>query len=147
MVSHWSFSDSKFSQVSRTFLSIVPNLNNAVVSMVSTSPLISMSSTPCTRLLVTVQRAPITIGITFILMLYCFYRSLARSRYLSLFVFFQFDPVISWIDKVHKSAGSLFCWLSLGLVVTIIIMIINNNFVITTIIILKFDSSFIKKKI
>ena len=35
MVSHWSLSDSKFPQVSRTLLSILTDLNNAVVWTVS----------------------------------------------------------------------------------------------------------------
>ena len=44
MVIHWSLSDSKSPQVSRTLLNILVLLNNAVVWMVSTSPLISKSS-------------------------------------------------------------------------------------------------------
>ena len=46
--SHQSLRDSKFSQVSRTLLSIMADLNNAVVWMVSTCPLISKSSCPFT---------------------------------------------------------------------------------------------------
>ena len=38
MVFHWSLSDSKSPQVSRTLLSILAVLNNAVVWMVSTRP-------------------------------------------------------------------------------------------------------------
>ena len=53
MVSHWSFSDSKSPQVSRTLLSIQADLNNAVVWMVSTRPLISKSSRPFINSLVT----------------------------------------------------------------------------------------------
>ena len=41
MVFHWSLSDSKSPQVSRTFLSILAILSNAVVSMVTTRPAIS----------------------------------------------------------------------------------------------------------
>ena len=44
MDSYWSLIDRKFPQVSRTFLIILSDFNNAVVSMVSTHPLISMSS-------------------------------------------------------------------------------------------------------
>ena len=47
MVSHWSLGDSKTPQVSRTLLSILADLNNAVVWMVSTRPLISKFSCPC----------------------------------------------------------------------------------------------------
>ena len=50
MVSHWSLSKSKSSQVSRTLLTILANLDNAIVWMLSTHPLISRSSNPCTIL-------------------------------------------------------------------------------------------------
>ena len=84
MVSHWSLSD-KFSQVSRTLLSILADINNAVIWMVSTRPVISKSSSPCTNPLVTVPRAQITIGIIINFMFHRFFNSLARSRYLSSF--------------------------------------------------------------
>ena len=61
MVFHWSLSDSKFPHVSRTFLSILADLNHVVVWMVSTRPLISKSSNPFKNPSVTVPRAPITI--------------------------------------------------------------------------------------
>ena len=60
---HWSLSDSKSPQVSRTLLGILAVLNNAVVWMVSTRPLTSKSSSPFSNHLVTVPNAPITIGI------------------------------------------------------------------------------------
>ena len=85
MVSHWSLRDSKSPQVSRTLLSILADLNNAVVWMVSTRSLIVMSSSSFTNLLVTVPRSSITIGITATLMFHSFLISLARSRYLSFF--------------------------------------------------------------
>ena len=56
-------SGSKPPQVSRTLLSILLDLNNVVVWMVSTRPLISKSSNPFNNPLVTVPKAPITIGI------------------------------------------------------------------------------------
>ena len=46
MVFHWISSDSKFPLVSRTFLSILAVLNNAVVWIVSTCPPTSKSSVP-----------------------------------------------------------------------------------------------------
>ena len=46
MVFHWSFSDNKSPQVSRTLLSILAVFNNAVVWMVSTCPPTSKSSSP-----------------------------------------------------------------------------------------------------
>ena len=64
MVSHLSLSDSKSLQVSRALLTILADLNNAVVWMVFTRPLISKSSCPWINPLVTVPRAPIALGIT-----------------------------------------------------------------------------------
>ena len=80
-----SLRDSRSFKVSRTLLSILADLNSAVVWMVSTRPLISKSSSPCTSLLVTVPSVPITIGITVIFTFHSFLSSLARSKYLSLF--------------------------------------------------------------
>ena len=86
MVFHWSLSDSKSPQVSRTLLSILAVFNNAVVWMVSTQSLTSKSSRPFNNPLVTVPKAPITIGIIVTFMFHnFFFNSLARSRYLSLF--------------------------------------------------------------
>ena len=85
MVFHWSLSDSKSPQVSRTLLSILAVLNNAVVWMVSTRPPTSKSSSPFSNSLVTVPNAPITIGIIVTCMFHSFFSSLARSRYLSFF--------------------------------------------------------------
>ena len=85
MIFHWSVSDRKCSQVSRTLLSILADLNNAVVWIVSARPLISKSFNPRTNPLMTVSNAPIKIGITVTFMLHCFFSSLARSRFLYLF--------------------------------------------------------------
>ena len=85
MVFHWSLSDSNSPQVSRTFLSILAVLNNAVVWMVSTRPPTSKSSSPFSNPLVTVPNAPITISIIVTYMFHSFFNSLARSRYLSFF--------------------------------------------------------------
>ena len=52
MASHWSLNDSKSPQISRTLLSILADLNKAVVWMVSTHPLISKSFSPCVNLLI-----------------------------------------------------------------------------------------------
>ena len=64
MVFHWSLSDSNSPQVSRTLLSILADLNNVVVWMVSTCPLISKSSSPFTKPLGIIPSALITTGIT-----------------------------------------------------------------------------------
>ena len=85
MVFHWSLSDNMSPQISRTLLSILANLNNVVMWMVSTHPPTSKSSSPFNNLSMTVPRAPIIIGIIIIFMFHSFFNSLARSRYLSLF--------------------------------------------------------------
>ena len=85
MVFHWSLSDSKSPQVSRTLLSIVTVRNNAVVWMVSTYPPTTKSSGPFNNPLFTVPKAPIIIGLIVTYMFYIFSDSLARSGYLSFF--------------------------------------------------------------
>ena len=87
MVFHWSLSDSKSPQVSRTRLSILAVLSNAVVWIVSTRPPTSKSSRPFNNPLVIVPNAPITIGAIVTFMFHSFFNSLARSRYLSFFSF------------------------------------------------------------
>ena len=101
MVFHWSLSDSKAPQVSRTRLSILAVLSNAVVWIVSTRPLTSKSSRPFNNPLVTVPNAPITIGTIVTFMFHSFFNSLARSRYLSFFsLSFTF---ILWSTGTAKS--------------------------------------------
>ena len=73
------------SPLSRTLLSILAVRNNVVVWMVSTLLPLSNSSSPFNNPLVTVPKAPITIGIIVTLMFHSFFNSLARSKYLSLF--------------------------------------------------------------
>ena len=100
MVFHWSLSDSKSPQVSRTLLSILAVLNNAVVWMVSTRPPTSKSFSPFSNPLVTVPNAPITIGIIVTSMFHSFFISLARSRYLFFSHSFSF---ILWSAGTAKS--------------------------------------------
>ena len=85
MVFHWRLSDSKSPQVSITLLSILAVFNNAVVWVVSTRPVTSKSSRHFNNPLLTVPKAPITIGIIVTFMVHSFFNSLARSTYLSLF--------------------------------------------------------------
>ena len=66
-------SDSKYPQVSRTLLSILVVLNNAVVWMVSTRLPTSISSSPFINPLATVPKAPITIGIIVTRMFHSFF--------------------------------------------------------------------------
>ena len=70
---YWSLSDSKSPRLSRSLLAILADLNNAVFWMVSTRPLISKSSSPCTNPLVTMQSAPITISIIHTFMFHSFF--------------------------------------------------------------------------
>ena len=72
MAFSWSFSNSKSPQVSKTLLSILAFLNNAVVWKVSTRPPTSKSSSLLNNPLVTVPNAPITIGIIVTFMFHSF---------------------------------------------------------------------------
>ena len=123
-VFHWSLSDSKSLQVSRTLLSILGVLNNAVVWMVSTRPLTSKSSSSLNNPLVTVPKAPITIVIYVTFMFHSFFQSPSKVEVLILlFTFFQFYSVVSQDRKVDHFANFLFLffffffgWLLFGLV-------------------------------
>ena len=109
MVFHWSLSDSKSPQVSRTLLSILAVLNNAVVRMVSTRPPTSKSSSPFSNPLVTVPKAPITIGIIVTYMFHSFFQFPSKIEVLILlFTFFQFYSVVSRDSKVNNFASTLF---------------------------------------
>ena len=69
---HQSVSDSKPPQISRTLLSILADLNNFVVWMVSTWPLVSKSSSLFIKPLAVVPSAPVIFGITVTCMFYSF---------------------------------------------------------------------------
>ena len=108
MISLRSLSDSKSPLVSRTLLSILANLNSAVVWMVSTSHLISKSSSPFANPLMTVPRAPCY---TF------FFNSLGMSRYLSFFsLSFNFTL---WSTRTAKFM------IRLSIIIIIIILLIR----------------------
>ena len=81
MVFHWSLS----ARVSRTLLSILAVLSNAVIWIVSTRPPTSKSFRPFDNPFVIVPKAPITIGTIVTFMFHSFFNSLARPRYLSFF--------------------------------------------------------------
>ena len=85
MVFHWSLSDSKSPQVSRTRRRILAVLSNAVVWIVSARLPTSKSSRLFNNPLVIVPKAPITIDKIVTFMFYSLFNSLARSRYLSFF--------------------------------------------------------------
>ena len=118
MVSRLSMNDCKAPQVSRALLSILADLNNAVVWMVSTRPVISNSSSPITNPLGIFPRAPTTNGITVTYVFHSCFSPLARPRYLSLFSF-SFIYTL-WYTGTAKSTIRqvlYFCWLSQRLVV------------------------------
>ena len=147
MIFHWSLSNSKSPQVSRTLLSILADLSNAivwmvlrpllsiqfklcnaVVWMVSICPLIPKSSIPFTNPLGIVPCPPTTIDIAVTFLFHSFFSSLAISRYLSFFsstfIYTQWSArtVKFTILQVLISFFFFFfffchCWLSLGLVV------------------------------
>ena len=85
MVCHWSLSDSKSPQVSRTLLSILADLNITVVKVVSPCFLISKSSHPFINPLGIVSSALYYWYHCHLHVPYFFFNSQARSRYLSLF--------------------------------------------------------------
>ena len=101
MVFHWSLSDSKSPQVSRTRLRILAVLSKVVIWIVSTRPPTYKSSRPLNNHLVIVPNAPMTIGTPVTFMFHSFFNSLARSRYLSFFsLSFRF---ILWSAGTAKS--------------------------------------------
>ena len=108
MVFHWSLSDSKSPQVSRTLLSILSVFKNAVVWMVSTRSPTSKSSRPFNNPLVTVPKAPITIGIIVTFMFHSFFQFSSKVKVLiSLFTFFQFYSVVCRDRNVDNFADFL----------------------------------------
>ena len=105
----WSLKESSSLQVSRTLLSILANLNNAVLWMVSILPPIFDSSNPLFNALETVPSAPTTIGITVTWMFHRFFLVLWQSPiFVYLFTFFSFYFAVCWNGKIHNTASSLF---------------------------------------
>ena len=90
--------------------------------MVSTRGLTSKSSSLRINPLVTVPRAPITIGIIVTFMFPIFFYFPSKVELLKLLLtFFQFYSVISRDHKVHNSASSLF-FIIISIIVIIIYM-------------------------
>ena len=85
MVFYWSLSDSVSPQVSRTLLSILAVFNNAVFWIFSTRPPTSKSSRPFNNPLVTVPKAPMTIGTIVTLMFHIFFQFSSKVEILILF--------------------------------------------------------------
>ena len=118
MAFHWSLIDSKSPQVSRTLLSILAVLNNAVTSIISTRPPTSKSSRPFNSPLFYCAKSanhnwynwPFHIP-------QIFQFSCKVEELILLFTFFQFYSVVNQDGKVNNFANALLiCWLLLGLV-------------------------------
>ena len=118
----WSFTgvwvNANILNVSSTILNILADLNNAVVWMVSFQSLIFKASTPSTSIwgLFWLRQLQFVSPSSSCSITFC---SPARSYCLSLFLFFffYFPPKVRLEEKVYYSVGSLFCWISQGLVV------------------------------
>ena len=103
--------------------------------MVSTRPPTFKSSSPFNNPLVTVPKAPITIGIIVTSMLYSFFQFSCKVEVLILlFTFFQFYSGVSWNSKVDNFADSLLFFLG-G------VIIIRSSLLAEIIIIIIFASS------
>ena len=108
-------SDNKSLQFSRTRLSILADLNNAVAWTVSTCPFISKSSCLFTNPLRIVPSAPIRIGITVTFMFHsCWFFFLFSGKVQVLFFFFHFllflicDPPARQIPQYDRIRWSIF---------------------------------------
>ena len=114
VVFHWSLSVGKSREGSRTRFSILADLSNAFVWIVSILPLISISSCPFSRLLGIFPSTPTTINITLKLMFLNVFNSLARSKYFPIFSLSSISTV--WPVGTAKSIKQQFFLLTLGLV-------------------------------
>ena len=91
---HWNLSDRKSPQVSWILLSILADLNDAVVWTVLILPLIFNCSNPLCNLLGIISTAPTTIDIT----ITCIFQG--PSIWLS-FHFLYFHSAVCWNSKIH----------------------------------------------
>ena len=86
--------------------------------MVSTRPPTSKSSSPFSNPLVTVPKAPITIGIIVTFMFHSFFQFSSKVEVLILlFIFFQFYSVVSRNSKADNFANSLLLLLLLIIII------------------------------
>ena len=109
----WSLSRSKSLQVSRTLLSIPVDLNNAVVWMASTRPLIFMSPGPSTSPLMTVPSGSVTTGITVTFRFHSCFNSLPRS---STYLSFRFLSTL--LSGMSEQQSPWFLKLIITLIIT-----------------------------
>ena len=140
MVFHWSLSDSKSPKVSRTLLSIRTVFHSAVDWMFSTRPPTSKSSSPFNNPLVTVPKAPITIGTIVTFMFHSFFNSFARSFFSHSFSFiwgqlgqqlqlvsFHWSLNISKFPQVSRTLLSILFNLNKAVVWMIVIVPLFSN--------------------
>ena len=114
MVFQWSLSDRKTPKVSRTFLSILADLNNAVAWMVSTCPLIFKSYSPFTKSLGLFRAHQLQLeSLSSVCSIVFSSFSWKVLVSISLFAFFYFYMVVCRNDNVPYSADYIFCWLGL----------------------------------
>ena len=106
MVFHWSLSDSKSPQVSRTHLRILVVLSDAVIWINSTHPPTSKFSRPFNSSLVIVPKVPITIGTIVTFMLHSFFQFSTKVNVLIfLFTFPQIYSIVCRDSKVDNFAN------------------------------------------
>ena len=106
MVFHKSLSDSKSPQISRTLLSILADLNNAVIWIVLILPQISNSAILFSKSLRANSSAPTKTDITVIFLFLSFFSSQARSKYL--FILSLSFIFILWSAWTRKSIDDKF---------------------------------------
>ena len=109
MFLYWSLSDSKSSQVSRTLLSILAVLNNAVIWIVSTRLPTSKSSRPFNNPFVYCAKSTYHNWYNRHFHVPQLFQFSSKVEVLILlFTFFQFYSVVSRDSKVDNFANSLF---------------------------------------
>ena len=134
MFSHWSLCDSKSPHVSKSLVSILTDLNNTVIWMVSTRPLVSILFISLINPLGTVPCASAEIGITVTFMFHSSLSSLARPMYLSFFsLSFSFTlwsagTVKSTFPQVLFFVDSFYVWSSGGNLVFLLVSQVPEKF-------------------
>ena len=110
VVFHRSLGDSKSPPVSRTLLSIIANLHDAVVCMILILPLIVNYFCLFSKLLGTFQITLTIVGITITFTFRCFYQFSGRVQvFIYLFAFFyHHSAVCGGFDLLHNSLRIIF---------------------------------------
>ena len=110
MIIHWDPSDSESTHRYRILLSILANLNNAGILMISVRHPISCSSNSLTQPLRTVRSATIIIATAITFIFHKNFVSLVKSRYLSIFSFSViFTPFFFFAGMVKSTVQQVPC--------------------------------------